>query len=351
MLAGSYQALRHAAEQAKRYAMSMGSQYLAGGFAELGVHLRALRMVRGYVEDAELVGFEKAIMQLVENCGELCVMPEIPYVAPEVPAPHLISYRIFLRPDSWTRIRATSRSTNQVLLDGSEVMVDDTVDVLIASRAGGRIQSVSSSTSFNMQQDSVSKDAKDRMIRTMQHGVVPQEDVFIGAHGYEVVTTLSKLRSNAIADIERVHDYCLNTPKGPFKFKVDVKGYRIDFSTHPDTFEEWVLHRRRDSEFKLLVSVTCDCDRPFTQLKNVPGFPMEYFDPLNGNALHFIVDLPANSLTVLPDDEGLSVTLEREFSLLDYYDAQWHDQITHVVCSHANDGRLRIKPHIIAIPR
>lgn len=351
VLEGAYQALRHAAERAQRYWRSMGYGYLAGGFAELGAHLRALRYVRGYVPDGDLAGFEKAIRELVAGCDELCVVPEPPYRLPEQPAPWLISYRLRMRPDRWTRIFVKRRGTNEPMLDGDEIAVDDTLEVTFAARLGARVTSMGSTTSFNMQELSRSQDAKGRIISAECYGVVPQEDVHLSSSGIPILITLSRLRSDALTSIDKPHDACRTSPKGPFKFKVELRDYKLDVASHPKTYEEFALHRARGSQFKLLLNVYCVCDRPFTHLKDYPGFPLEYFDPEDGGSLHFVVDLTDEHVTMLPGDEGLLINFAQEFSLLDYYDSKWHDYITSIVCSHADDGSLRIRPHLIAIPQ
>lgn len=354
LLKGLYIVFHRAVVRAHRYWLSMGSGYMMNSVGTMGTLLRARRHLVGYVSEDVMRKLDDLLAQLKHECPDFCMDSDVGDVPGRELRPGEIGYRILFEALDYTTISAISKSRKDAALRHGDLIQDgeEIVATIKADPGCGIVAHWVWKDGGNTPYQAKEFRTPDgsRILRMEVSLRAPAGDLKIGSSGSPPAITLKKMRSKMLRETTRVHDACVGAYRGPFRVPVQLDNrHRINADTHPDTWEEWVLHAQRKSRFYLRITVACDCDKPFESLRSIPGFPSDYFDDVDVNSLKRTILLPDGAVQV--DGSGVFVYFSREMDLLEPYDSKWHHEITNVVCSHANDGRLIIKMYLIAEPR
>ena len=354
LLKGLYIVFHRAVARAHRYLRSMGSGYMMCSVGIMGTLLRVRRHMEGYVSEDVVRKLDDLLLQLKHECPDFCIDSDKGNVPGSELRPGEIGYRIFFEALDYTTITAISKSRKDAPLHHGDIIQEgEEIVATIKADPGCGIGAYwvwEDGRNMHYQAEEFRTPDGSRIIRMVVSFKVSAGDVKVGSSGTPPTIMLKKMRSKMLRETTRVHDACIGQHRGPFRVPVQLdNSHRINAETHPDTWEEWMLHAQRNSRFYLRVTVTCDCDKPFESLRSIPGFPSDYFDDVDVNALKRTILLPDGA--VQADESGVFVYFSREMDLLESYDSKWHHEITNVVCSHANDGRLIIKTYLIAEPR
>lgn len=354
LLKGLYVVFHRAVLRAYRYRLGMGAGYMMKSLGTMGTLLRVRRRIEPYTTHDVMCKLDDLLMRLKHGCPDFCMDTDIGDVPGSELRPGEIGYRIFFEALDYTTITAISKSRKDAPLHhGDTIQEGEEIVATIQADPGCSIGAHwvwKDGKNMHYKAEEFRTPDGSRLIRIVVSFKTPAGDVKVGSSGTPPTIMLSKRRSKMLRETTRVHDACVGQHRGPFRVPVELHdGHRINADTHPDTWEEWVLHAKRKSRFYLRVTVTCDCDKPFESLRSIPGFPADYFDDVDVNALKRTIQLPDGAVQV--DGNGVFVYFHRDMDLLEPYDYKWHHEIANVVCSHANDGRLIIKTYLIAEPR